>query len=281
MANSQTSRPAARPRPLAILSVVNISKYMKRFVLTGEELEDFPVGFEGGYVKLFFHKDGDRQGLAIRDESELSDGVRPVMRSMTVREATPRDRKLTLDVALHPLLEGGIEGPAAVWAHSASVGDTILVGGPGPVKLTSSKADWVFIAGDMTALPAISCNLAQLSAGAQGHCLIEVLSQEDIQAIDKPAGIELHWIVSSEPPATSDEAAEASEFFKRLTSIAWPESGTAAVWVACEFNKMRAIRRYVRSQTAFDKSLAYMSSYWKAGRTDEEHKQDKKLDTEK
>ena len=89
------------------------------------------------------------------------------MRTYTV--SAQRDDEIDVDFALHEA-----EGPASMWARNAQAGDQVLVGGPGPKKLINNDADWFLLVGDMTALPAITVNLAQLPADARGYAVLEV-----------------------------------------------------------------------------------------------------------
>ena len=50
----------------------------------------------------------------------------------------------------------------------------------------------------MTALPAISVNLAQPPNNAVGYAVIEVLSEADIQPLVHPENVELHWVINPE-----------------------------------------------------------------------------------
>jgi len=66
-----------------------------------------------------------------------------------------------VDFALHEIC-----GPATFRALNTKVGDSIMVGGPGPRKLVHPDADWFLLVGDMTALPAISGNIEMLPENA-------------------------------------------------------------------------------------------------------------------
>ena len=71
---------------------------------------------------------------------------------------------------------------------NAQPGNRILVGGPGPRKLINTSADWILLAGDMTALPAIKINLAHLPRDAKGYVVLEVVDESDIQPTQGGSG---------------------------------------------------------------------------------------------
>lgn len=239
---------------LEVRSNHRLTPNMRRIVLQGSELADFPAGQEGGYVKLVF------------DPAE--EGGKPTLRSYTIRAFDAPGQALTLDFVDH-----GDGGPASSWANSAEPGDPITIRGPGDPKLAAPDADWFLLAGDMSALPALAVNLENLPADARGHALIEVLSEDDRQSIDHPEGIELTWLVNPDPERPNILLDE------RVRALPWLP-GTPYPWFAGEFSTMRSMRRYFRDESGIDKHAMYCSCYWKLGDTDEGMKQAKKLDPE-
>ncbi|MGM0449815.1 MAG: siderophore-interacting protein, partial [Pseudomonadota bacterium] len=231
-----------------------LTSNMRRIVLQGPELTDFPVDQEGGYVKLVFEP--------------AEEGGKPTLRSYTIRAFDASEQALTLDFVDH-----GDGGPASAWANRAEPGDSITIRGPGDPKLAAPEADWFLLAGDMSALPALAVNLENLPADARGYALIEVLSEDDRQPIDHPEGIELTWLVN---PDTGNPNALLAE---RVPSLPWLP-GTPYPWFAGEFSTMRTMRRYFRDESGISRHAMYCSCYWKLGDTDEGMKRAKKLDPE-
>ncbi len=143
--------------------------------------------------------------------------------------------------------------------------------GPGPATFVNTDADWFLLAADMTALPALTANLALLPEKAKGYVVIEILADEDKQDLAVPEGMDIVWVVN--PHAGSDE----SPLFHAIQKLTWQE-GQVAVWAACEFKTMKKIRQYLREDKEVEKSRLYVSSYWKQGLKEEEHKVVKKED---
>ncbi|GAA6178607.1 MULTISPECIES: siderophore-interacting protein [unclassified Shimia] len=241
-----------QPRMLEVLGTEHITPNMLRVNLGGDGLNGFPEGREGGYVKFVF------------PDAPRTNPERPVMRTYSVRAYDPAAGVLTVDFALH----GDSGGIATDWALNAQVGDQILVGGPGTVKMASPEADWVLLAGDMTAFPALMCNFLQLPSTAKGYAVIEITSEADKQDLGLPAGVEVHWVVTPSP-----EKAE-GRLVERIKSLPWL-AGDVFVWTACEFDAMRALRSYYRNDRGVGRDQIYLSSYWRAGRTEDQHKIDK------
>lgn len=230
-----------------------ITPNMLRFTLTGDSLEEFPTGFEGGYVKLVFPK---------------PEGGRPLMRSYTVRAFDPDARELVLDMCAH-----GATGPAGRWAMEAAEGDSVIVAGPGPCRRLNPEADWFLAAGDMSAFPALEVVLSALPEDARGHAVIEVIDPDDRRDLAKPDGIALSWVVNEEPTKPNTKLADA------VMALPWPEA-KASAWVAGEFANARALRQYLRHERAVDRDSLYVSCYWKIGDTDEGMKAAKGSDSE-
>lgn len=243
---------ASRPTmELEVIRTAKISEHMRRITLGGDALAAFPDDSESAYVKLLFPQ-GQTQ--------------RPLLRSYTVRHQ--RATEIDVDFVLHQPL-----GPASSWARNAQPGDRISVAGPGPKKLINHDADWFLLAGDMAALPAISVNLRTLPETAVGYAVIEVPCTADIQKLEHPAKFELHWEINPHPDP------DGQFLSSKLRALPWL-AGRPAVWAACEFNSMRMLRKFFQERGSIPKTHLYLSSYWKLGHSDEEHKKAKRLDSE-
>lgn len=250
-------------RQLTVNKCLNISANMRRVILTGDELHDFPADQDGSYIKLLFTHSG--VALTKENKHELGD-ARPVMRTYTVRHFDAEQQLLSVDFVMHE--HDGVQGIASNWAANAVGGDRIMMGGPGLLKRMNTSADWFFLAGDMTALPALSCNLERLPEDAIGYAVIEITEDADQQELVKPQGIEIKWVVKSE-----------QSLLEQVKSMPWM-TGSPAVWAACEFSQMRQLRQYFKTDRQVERENLYISSYWKAGRSEEEHKVDKRKDAE-
>lgn len=244
-------------RTLQVKSVNDITPNMRRITLHGEALLGFPPDSEGAYIKLLF----DQQGQS-----------KPSMRTYTVAEQRAAIHEIDVDFMLHNEHNNtAVQGLAAIWANNAVVGSEISILGPGPATFINTNAEYLFFAGDMTALPAIKANLKRLSKHAKGIAFIEVTTKADIQALEKPDNIEVQWIINDKPDT------QYSSLFHAIEKARLPAENIA-VWVACEFKTMREIRRYLKKVCKLEKSHTYISSYWKKGNTEDQHKQAKQDD---
>ncbi|AKI00448.1 siderophore-interacting protein [Hoeflea sp. IMCC20628] len=237
------------PRRLEVTGKSQLTPNMLRITLGGPGLAGFPEDQTSAYIKLRL------------PDAETG---RDVVRTYTVRNH--RTNEIDVDFALHEIC-----GPATFWALNTQVGDTILVGGPGPRKLVHEDADWYLLVGDMTALPAISGNIEMLPDTAIGTAVIEVMDEADIQNIAKPTNFVIEWVVNPHPGDDSHL------LVNRVRNVDW-SAGNPSVWVACEFSTMRQLRDYFRSERGLDTSNLYISSYWKNGSNEDNHKIAKRED---
>ena len=240
---------------------------MQRITLHGQDLEEFPLGYEGGYIKLLFPVDSKK---VLPDAEAVDAGATVIMRTYTVRNFRPDELELDIDLVLHGEV-GKDSGPASSWAAQTQTGDTMLMYGPGRVKSVSPTADWFLFAGDMTALPAISCQLERLPENAQGYAVIEINSESDQQSLNKPDGIEILWVINPHPDQENTILSDA------VKSLSWLK-GTPSIWAACEFSNMSLLRNYFKKDKRVARDQLYISSYWKIGQSEDKHKVIKKQD---
>lgn len=238
---------------LHVSAVQDISPHLRRITLAGKQLTGFPNDETGGYIKLIFND---------------SRYYKPLMRTYTIRNTRIEELEIDVDFVLHD--DGG---PASLWAKHVQAGSTVEITGPGPKKLASPTADWFLFVGDMTALPAICVNLEQLPADARGVAVLEVISESDIQPIRKPSNIAIKWIVNSTPGLNTEILVDA------VTALPW-RAGNPAIWTACEFKAMKKLRNFYVKEKGINRKAFYISSYWKHGVSEDEHKVIKRDDAE-
>lgn len=259
------------PRTLDVVATRYITPNMCRITLGGAGLMGFPDDQDSAYIKLLFPSDNeDAQKLdSVQhpENTQKSERVsKPLMRTYTV--SVQRDNEIDVDFAMH-----NAKGPASMWAQHAKVGDQILISGPGPKKLINQDADWFLLVGDMTALPAISVNLAQLPADARGYAVLEITDEVDRQVLKKPENVEIYWVINASPNTDS------SPLLDHVQQLEWLQ-GQPAVWTACEFHSMRALRHYFKVERLVPKTHLYISSYWKIDSNEDQHKIIKREDAQ-
>ena len=262
-------RPA---RPQIVLSVVRtewLTPRMVRVVAGGPGFADL-VGnaFTDKYTKLVFVKP-ELALLPPYDLAALRESLPqehwPVMRTYTIRWIDEAAQQLAIDFVVH-----GTEGVAGPWAASAVVGDPLVLGGAGGAYAPSADCDWHVLAGDESALPAISSALAYMPADARGVAHIEIDDDTDLQTLATPAGVRLDWIRRGTDRVTTRLADAVDE-----TLAALPADATVQVFAHGERESMKAVRAVLAGRGVARDRIS-LSGYWAYGRTEDRFQAEKR-----
>ena len=232
-------------RMTQVSSIDDISPHMRRIVLQGEDLSDFPLGKEGAHFKAIFPQPGQ-----VKPKLGFHLSFKKWMRSYTVRAFDAQNKELTVDFAVNKH-----EGLATNWAQSAKIGDYLGVGGVGSTKHKNYQADWHLLFADLTGLPATAAILEKLPLDALGYAFIQVPSEEDKQEIDMPEGINITWIINNN--------LHKNELLAQGETLKWPK-GSPSIFIAAERNQMKTLRQYVKHKPGYLHKQTYASAYWKA-----------------
>ncbi|MFB6888323.1 siderophore-interacting protein [Kitasatospora sp. NPDC056327] len=252
---------------IRVTGVTRITPRTARITFEAEQLEDGVGSAPDQQVKLCFPRPGqdapvlpaggdDPMGW-YRAYLALPEPERPWMRSFTLRRRRPGSALLEIDFVLH-----GAAGPAGDWAGRARPGDRLGMVGPSelyaaPLSFASAAAaaDWVLLAGDETALPAIATLLEALPAGTAAVVLAEVADRAEEQPLPAPAGTAVRWLHrdGAEPGRLLAEAVAAAEL----------PAGVPFAWVAGEASAVRTIRRHLVDGRGVPKASVEFSGYWR------------------
>lgn len=242
-----------RDRLLKVKSILNLSVSCKRLTFHSPDLFDLEKNDVGGYVKLKF-----------TNKNEIN--TRPfLLRPFTIRAFRKKLLEIDIDFVIHN------KGIASNWVKSVKIGDKINISGLGKRPKINLESDWFFFAGDLSALPAILVNLEIINKNSQGIIIIEILSPKDRILINKPKNFSIYWVLNTEPYKKN------SLLLDKIKKTIWLQ-GSPFIWVACEFSNMKKIRDFFFSKYKIYKEQIYISSYWKVGSDQEQHKDFKKAD---
>ncbi|NEU65337.1 siderophore-interacting protein [Spirosoma agri] len=252
-----------RPLILELVQVVgftDITPHMRRVIVAGEGLIGLTGLMPGIHLKLLLPQPGqltpilptfDANGQPLPPPDK---GV-PTVRTYTVRSFEPETGELTIDFVLH-----GDEGPASAWATHVQPGQFIGVAlRPG---IAYREADWYLLAGDQTALPAISAILEQLPASAKGVAFIEIPDERDEQHLEFEANIQLHWLHRNGVDAGKSPLLQDAVYG---TALPDGQTETRFIWVATEVTSAKQIRDYLRIQHQMASHELHVAAYWKLG----------------
>jgi NADPH-dependent ferric siderophore reductase len=266
-------------RPVHTFKVVRreeLTSHMFRVVLGGSGFGTFtPSKFTDSYVKLVFVGDDVDmaslpQPLTLDSFADLPPAKQPVVRTLTVRRADPAACEIAIDVVVH-----GEHGAAGLWAATAEPGQPVYLMGPSGAYAPDPAADWHLLAGDETALPAISVALEALPANAIGQALIEIAGPEDEIPLTAPPGVRVDWIYRGGRADLigEDRAGDFAPLIEAVKSAPWLP-GQVHAFVHGEAQAvMHNLRPYIRKDREVDAKWASISGYWRRGRTEETFRQ--------
>ncbi|WP_418202302.1 siderophore-interacting protein [Arthrobacter dokdonensis] len=264
--------PAVKRRTQFTLTVVRkeqLGPHMVRVVAGGPGLAAFEAkDATDMYVKIHFLQPGvdyaepvDVFGLR---ESMPRDQW-PATRTYTVRWVDLAAREIAIDFVIHG--DAGLAGP---WAEAAAPGDRIIFSGPGGAYRPNPDADWYLFAGDEAALPAMAAAIEALPADAAGRAYVEVDTEDDIQPVAAPAGVEVTWLFrNGATPAQSTQLVDA------VAGGTWPD-GEVDAFIHGEREYMKALRDVLFKQRGLARSQVSLSGYWAYGRTEDYFQAEKK-----
>ncbi|MET8543695.1 siderophore-interacting protein [Kitasatospora sp. NPDC004799] len=261
--------------PLRVARTATLTPHLVRITLTGESLTGFVNGGLDQRIKLLLPLAGQSEPLVppgdgdfgwYRSWREMSPEVRPVLRTYTVRGQRRDPDEIDIDIAVH-----GDTGPGSRWAVNAAPGDRVVVCGPaveqaGGVEFRlPAEADWVLLAGDESALPAVAAVLEELP----GHLPVRVFAEVDGPAEEaylptgRP-GVETVWLHRGAGAPGLTEAVRAAEL----------PGGSPYAWIAGEAAAVRALRRHLVGERGMDRRAVCFMGYWRTGRTEDQRAED-------
>ncbi len=257
---------------LTVLRRERLAPHWMRVTLGGGEIDAFrPMGYDQ-WFRIFLPVSGEQALERIPAKANklfgylkylrIPEGVRPVMRNYTVRAYRPatgdRGAEIDVDFVLHGSADDGTAGPASGWAETCHEGDSVVIIDEGLTFNPERGTEDVLLVTDETGLPAIAGICASLPASATGIALVEVPTVEDALEFDRPAGVEVRWIVRD--PA-SKPGAEALAMLEALTDL--PSGAGVHAYVVGEQALATGGRRHLVNESALDKDAVSFCGYWR------------------
>jgi NADPH-dependent ferric siderophore reductase len=262
MSSSDASREPVRLRReppqfrrVEVRRVEPITPRLIRITLAGPELEGLTVDEPAASVRLLLPAPGtDVLVMPTWNGNEflLSDGRRPVIRTFTPRRVDPGALELDLEAVIHG------EGAASQWAAAAEPGAAAAISGPGRGYTIDRDAPAFLLAGDESAIPAISQLLEALPTETPTQVHIEVAHTDARLTLPEHTHATIAW---------HDLPAGAASGAALITAVRDAElvAGTR-VWAAGEAAAMQRIRRHLFDERSLPRTQTTIRGYWKHGR---------------
>lgn len=245
-----------RRRTLTVASITDITPNYRRFVFTGDDLEeDFPyVHFAcADHVKVFF-PDPETGEVALPTPGGIGlkapEGeAQPIARDYTPRAFDAQRGELVLEIISHDA------GPAGLWGKNAKVGDTLVIGGPRANQIYPQNYGHYVMFGDESALPALSRFTEELPDGATAHVIALVENEaEELPGLEKD-NVTVEWVHRS--------AVGSDGFIEKVKNRPLPEGDDWFVFGAGEMHEMQALRLHYRVDHELPKERVEIDGYWK------------------
>jgi NADPH-dependent ferric siderophore reductase len=248
-------REPPRFRRVVVRQVAHLSPRMTRVTFAGPDLEGLTVEQPAASVRLLLPSSGAHElVLPIWNGNEflLPDGQRPTIRTFTPYRVDAESLELDLEIVVHG------KGVAAEWADAARPSDPAAISGPGRGYTIDHDAPAFLLAGDETAIPAISQLLEGLPAETPVQVHIEVAHPDARLALPDHPRATVEWHDLPDAPA-GDVLLDAV----RGADLAL---GTR-VWAAGEAAAVQRIRRHLFQDRGLPRTQTSVRGYWKHGRS--------------
>lgn len=243
-----------------VTAVRDVTPRMRRITVAGPSLAHFVDDGPDQRFKLFLPRPGqDRPPVTAAEDwyadwQALSDDVRPVMRTYTIRAARPQHSEVDFDIVLH-----GDSGPGSAWAERVQLGDRVAVFGAYAEYCPPEDADWQLLVGDETALPAIAAAAERLPAGAYARIIVEVAEAAERQTLLSDAKLDVTWISRADTPENGEPL-----LVTAVREIELPP-GHGYAWVAGEATAVTAVRRHLINDRGLTAEHITFMGYWRRG----------------
>lgn len=255
-------------RTAEVVANKRISPNFVRVTVGGAELDEFtPMGFDQ-WFRLFLPRHGELRlpsaanNLWYAQWLMMGKEQRPVVRNYTVREFRPAGQghfgetaELDIDFAMH-----GEDTPACEWAANTAAGTPVGLLDEGIMYQPPQHTSWSLLTGDESALPAIAGILRSAPRDLHGAAYVEITHPDDAQDLGEPEGVQVNWLVRSDPAAEVGSAASAAVRTANL-----PASGVYA-FLAGEQKLVSGLRRQLVHEHGIAKSDITFTGYWRVGR---------------
>ena len=252
---ARVRRPPPPLVPVDVVAVEHRTQRLVRVVLAGPGLSAWPEIQPGASLRLLLPRSGSNEvelPAWTGNEYLYEDGTRPAIRTLTPLPVDGARPAVAVEIVRHG------SGPLSGWAGTVELGESVWVSGPGRGYGPDGAATSFLVAGDESALPAITTLLPALPAEARVAVLVEVADPAARLPFSGRAAEVTTWLDLPPGAPPGDELVAAV--------VAADLDGDTRVWAAGEAAAMQRIRRHLFAERGLPRSHAVVRGYWKHGR---------------
>ena len=305
---------AVAPLPLLLeeIEVTGVERLSPTFVRVefgSPALADLGVDgplFDQRIRLIFPNRAGRLPSMEGADESwfeswmQVPEEERGAMRTYTVRalRGSGADTRLVVDFVVHG--DGDSSGPGGDFGAHAAVGRRVITMAPrrgvpfGGIEFDPGTAKRLLLAGDETAVPAVSAILECLPPTARGAVFLEVPVSGDVLPLRGPTGVEVHWLPRDGAPRAEalhaavlehlgeepvvpvvDEVdpdlwetptySSSGEDVDVAVRVVGHEFDDLYAWIAGESSLVTGLRRALVQDLGIDRHQVAFMGYWREG----------------
>ena len=246
---------------LTVLKVEKISPSFIRVQFSSNKPFDVDSAWVCPHVKLLFPEPitGEILFPKLDEDNKIvvSDKVRQLARSYSVREFDSVTNQLFIDFAIH---ESGL---ATVWSRHAKVGDQIgLVGSAGKLSFTDNC---LVLMGDISAAPAICYTLEHFPEKQKVYEFILVNHPKDIVPLPDNENVQVNWLVQ--------DNTKPNQLVDVVINTEFAEQDKLMFWGGMESSLAQQLRRALKDKyTQLAPEAIHITSYWREGFAEGEFK---------
>lgn len=240
-------------RSVTVVAVERRSPLLVRLTLAGPELEGLDPGLPAASVRLLVPTAEHPEAVPVWNGNEFrhADGTRPAIRTLTPVRFDADALELDVEVVLHGA------GPLSTWAETVAAGASAAVSGTGRGYEIDDADRSFLLAGDESAIPAITVLLEAVPEAAAITVLVEARPDARVE-LPAHSGASVAWIdpTPAEPSGTALGASVAAADLPEGTRV----------WVAGEAAAVQRIRKHLFDERGLPRSQCTVRGYWKHGR---------------
>jgi NADPH-dependent ferric siderophore reductase len=242
-------------REVHVDGVEDVSPRLTRVTIRGAALAGFPEPEPAASVRLLLPPTGADELVVPAwngNEFLVADGSRPTIRTLTPRRWDDASASLSVDVVRHGT------GAVSDWVAGTTPGSPVAVSGPGRGYAIDGETPAFVLAGDDTAIPAMSQLLEVIPPDRTVDVHVEIAHPDARHALPAHPRATVEWYDLA-PGSTPGTALVAAVHAAAITD-------DARVWVAGEAAAVHRIRRHLFDERGITRSRATVRGYWKHGR---------------